>query len=441
MSFTSLFLKIRSNFMYLPTLYGLIALLMALLSIKIEAIIMKNEAIQHFLPDVLFTDIVLARTILSTISASLLTITTITFSTILVVLTTYLSNFSPRTLQNFITNHSTQRVLGVFVGGFVYSIILLLVIEDAGPGNRYIVSSFAILFSIICLFVFVYFIHHVTNWIQVSNLIYNITQSTAKRIEEDLSDLKDVNEDPPWDDWEGEEIKHISPQKFKINQVGYIQFIDIKGLVEQATKDDSIIRIERNINDFIDEQTVVLSVWNTNNNAPLMDYEKFISVASKQSPFNSIELGMTKIVEIAVRALSPAVNDPNTAINCIDNLGRLLIRLSQKHLPKSYFNDQYRNLRVICEQPTFSDYLYQSFSQVFHYGVHDISILLAIIRTLTTIADSSTPHLRNAIWDFTEYIVEGIQKEELLSLDRHYLNRHLTKLAVATENKKELKLL
>lgn len=436
MSFTNIFLKIRSNFMYLPTLYGIVAFLMALLSIKLEVIFMKQRALQHIIPSALFTDISLARTILSTISASLLTITTITFSTILVVLTTYLSNFSPRTLQNFITNHSTQRVLGTFVGGFVYSIVLLLVLEDAGPGTRYIVPSLAIAISIVCLFVFVFFIHHVTSWIQVSNLIYNITQSTTKRIENDLFDLKDVNEDPPWDDWEGEEIKHINPQPIFLDKVGYIQLIDINGIIEQAYQDDCIIRVERNINDFVDEETVVLSIWGKKEETSLMDYEKFITIGSKQSPFPNIELGMTKIVEIAVRALSPAINDPNTAINCIDNLGRILIKLSKKHLPKSYFNDKNRNLRVIFDQPTYSDYLYKSFSQILSYGVHDVTILLAVFRVLTSIADSSQ-HSRKTIWDFAQFVVERINKGELLSLDRQYLNKQLKRLANATGHSKE----
>lgn len=438
MSFTSLFLKIRSNFMYLPTLYGVVAFIIAILSIKLEAIIMKQKAIQHIIPSVLFTDIGVARTILSTISASLLTITTITFSTILVVLTTYLSNFSPRTLQNFITNHSTQRVLGMFVGGFVYSIVLLLILEDAGPDTRYIVPSFAITISIICLFVFVFFIHHVTSWIQVSNLIYNITQSTSKRIEKDLSDLNDVKEDSPWDDWESEEIKHIIPQPIYMNKVGYIQFIDINGIINQANRDDSIIRIERNINDFVDEETVILSMWSKKDANSFMDYEKFITIGSKQSPFHNIELGMSKIVEIAVRALSPAVNDPNTAINCIDNLGRILVKLCKKHLPKSYFNDQYRNLRVIFEQPTYSDYLYKSFSQILRYGVQDVTILLAIIKALTSIAESA-PQSRKIIWGFAQFVIEGINKEELLSLDRNYLNKRLKRLATTTGYPKDFK--
>jgi len=436
MSFTNLFLKIRSNFMYLPTLYGIVAFLMALLSIKLEAIFMKQSALQHIIPSALFTDISLARTILSTISASLLTITTITFSTILVVLTTYLSNFSPRTLQNFITNHSTQRVLGTFVGGFVYSIVLLLVLEDTGSGTRYIVPSLAITISIVCLFVFVFFIHHVTSWIQVSNLIYNITQSITKRIENDLANLKDVTEDPPWDDWEGEEIKHINPQPFFLDKAGYIQFIDINGIIEQAYQDDCIIRVERNINDFVDEETVVLSIWGKKEESSLMDYEKFITIGSKQSPFPNIELGMTKIVEIAIRALSPAINDPNTAINCIDNLGRILIKLSKKHLPKSYFNDKNRNLRVIFDQPTYSDYLYKSFSQILSYGVHDATILLAVFRVLTSIADSSK-HSRKTIWDFAQFVIERINKGELLSLDRQYLNKQLKRLANATGHSKE----
>ncbi len=439
MSWTGFLLKVRSSFWYLPSIYGAVAFVFALISLKIDSYVINIEELYQLLPTILLTDINLAQIILSSIAASLLTMTTITFSTILVVLTTYLSEFSPRTLQDFITDHSTQRVLGIFVGGFVYSIILLLLLKDDGDGTLFVVPSIAILLSITCLFVFVFFIHHVSSWIQVSNLIHNITWKTTEQIEKDLVSKSDVHEDAPWDDWESEEIKYSTPKEYYAEHTGYIQYIDISAMVEQASKDDCIIKIEKKINDYVDSETKLLSIWSFSENSVKNDYEKYISIGPKLAPMNNIESGLIKIVEIALRALSSGINDPNTAINCINNLGRILTKLGHTHLPRAFHNDKNRNLRVIQDKLEFSDYLYKCFYQIRQSGFHDISVLSSGIQALTFIAANNKEPIKDSVWNFTKYIIEGIDGKSLLSLDKQYINRQLETLAAAAGRKDEFK--
>lgn len=431
------FIRIKKSFWYLPFLYGLMAAVLAIVSPKMNSYIVNQEAILSILPKVLFTNITLSQTILSSISASLLTMTTITFSTILVVLTTYLSEFSPRTIQNFITNHITQHVLGIFVGGFIYSILLLLLLRETSTTTKFIVPAIAIFVSITCLLVFVFFIHHVTNWIQVSNLIHNITIETIEKIKMNLNDLTEVHEDAPWKDWESDEIKHITPKQFCMNKAGYIQYINVEGLVLHATKDDSIIRIEKQVNDYVDQDTPLLSLWTLTPHKMEGRYDKYFIIGSKQAAVNDIEFGLTKIVEIGLRALSSGINDPNTAINCIENLGKILTKLGSKYLPKSYHNDEDGNLRIIYEKPDFADYLYTCFFQIRQYGFNDLSVLSAGIKSLTLIAESNAKHIKEIVWEFAEYVIEGIDKKTLLSLDKRYINKQLAALARATGHKKE----
>ncbi|MGO4886743.1 DUF2254 domain-containing protein [Anaerobacillus sp. MEB173] len=439
MSFSTLLLRMRSSIWYLPSLYGFAAVALALTSTRFDSYIVHYESFHRMIPTFLFADIDLARTILSSISASLLTMTTITFSTILVVLTTYLSEFSPRTLQNFIMDQSTQRVLGIFVGGFIYSILLLLLLREDGTTTTFIVPSFAVLFAIICLIVFVFFIHHVTKWIQVSSLIHNITLTTMKKIESELTDRKEVHEDAPWEDWENDEIKHLPAKKLCASSAGYIQHININGIVEQATKDDCIVRIEKKISEYVDEDTPLLSLWVLSEHDVKGNYLKFISIGPEITPMDDIEFGLTKIVEIGLRALSSGINDPNTAINCIENLGKILTKLGKKQLPRSFHNDSQRNLRVILDKPDFSDYLYTCFYQIRQNGFHDISVLSAGIKALTLIAENNSPKIKEIIWEFTEYIIEGIDRTKLLSLDKRYINHKLEILAHATERTKSFK--
>ncbi|MDQ0256991.1 putative membrane protein [Evansella vedderi] len=423
---------IRSSFWYIPSKYGVLAALFAYISIYIDSYLMSLEIIYRITPSIFFADIDLTRTILSSISASLLTMTTITFSTILVVLTTFLSEYSPRTLQNFITDVSTQRVMGVFVGGFVYSILLLLFLRETEMTTRFIVPSFAVLFSIICLLVFIFFIHHVSRWMQVSNLIHNITMNLMEKIDRDYENVEDVHGDAPWEDWESEEIKLMEPRQIFFNQTGYIKFIDMDGLLQQATEDDCIVQVEKNISDYVDENTTVLSIWSLSGSKELGDYEKYISIGRENAPVDSLQFGLTKIVEVALRALSPGINDPNTAINCIDNLGKILARLGGKYLPRSYHNDKHRNLRLILMKPDFEDYLYKCFYQIRQSGFHDISVLASGIKALTLIARKNSKEVKDVVWEFTEYVLEGIKVDEILTLDRKYLNKKFQELAEAT---------
>ncbi|RSL30148.1 DUF2254 domain-containing protein [Salibacterium salarium] len=435
LSFKSVLKRIRSNFLYIPSLYGITAFIFALISIYLDTYLLNGGQFQRWIPSPLFINIDLARTILGSISAALLTMTTITFSTILVVLTTYISNFSPRTLQNFISDPNTQRVLGFFVAGIIYSILLLLLLQESDTVTQFISPSFAVFFAILCIFVFVFFIHHVSSWIQVSSLLHYITQQSMKIIENDLTDEKDVQKDSPWEDWEGEDIKHITPRRMTTDHSGYIQQIDIKGLVEQASKDDCIVRINTKISEYIESGGSYLSLWELSKPCDKDSYKHHITIGPEKSSSDTIELSLVKIVEIAVRALSPGINDPNTAINCINNLGKILAKLGNKHLPRSYHNDKDRNLRVIMDKPTFSDYLYKCFAQIRHYGFQDISVLASGIHAFILIAETNTDDIKEEVWEFTEYVIEGIDTDNLLSLDKRYINEQLQTLATACSHR------
>ncbi|MFC0274041.1 DUF2254 domain-containing protein [Metabacillus herbersteinensis] len=431
--------NMRSKFWYLPSIYSVFALLLAIGSMIIDRFFATHPSLYELIPSIFLSDLNLSQTILSSISTSLLTMTTITFSSILLVLTTFLSQFSPRALQNFITDHHTQRVLGIFVGGFIYSIILLLLVRDNSVSNLFIVPTFAIIVAIACLGVFVFFINHVTTWIKVSNLIFNITIKTTRSIEETLRDKNVTDTESPWEDWESEEIKTIEPYECKSLKSGYVQFIELEKLLKLATDEDCIIRIEKDLGDYVDLDTPLLSIWRVENVRNLDDYYNKISIITDQEPVKDIEFGIQKLVEIALRAISPAINDPYTAINSIEHLARMLSKLGKKELQTSFHHDSLNNLRIIFDKPTFDDYLYESFFQIRHYGKEDISIVVSVIKALTFIAESNTKEIKEKIWSFSSYIIEGLEQNNWLTRDKAFINTHLRVLAKTCSKQRLLK--
>ncbi|WP_052504428.1 DUF2254 domain-containing protein [Rossellomorea aquimaris] len=420
--------KARKSFWFVPFLFSLISLALSLLTFYFDWWLSQHD--YPLFPKVLFSNFDLSMTIISTIASSIMTMTTITFSTIMVVLTTFLSQYSPRTLQNFINDRPTQRVLAIFVSGVVYCITLLVLLQDEAGQKLYISSAFAGIVAIICLFVFVYFVHHVSNWVKVSNLIHNITIKTNKKIDNSYLYRKNaVNDEPPtfneslFDDTE--------PLYVYSEQSGYLQQINIEGMISKAAKDKAIIRMVKTPGEYLLEGTPVMTAWTTNKDIDVEDYLGYLVLGPDKEPIEDIELGIRKLVEIALRAISPAINDPNTAKNCIEEIGIILSKLAKHKLPSSYLSDEENNVRIILEQPTFSDYLYRSFYQLRHYGKQDISVISEILRSLRMIGENNSEDTKRMVWTFKDYILEGIDYESLQNLDMQFIMRHLDELATA----------
>ncbi|MBM7603646.1 putative membrane protein [Metabacillus crassostreae] len=436
MSFKQIIIRIRNSFWYLPTVYGVLAFILAILSMLLDRYLIQNSYYK-VIPDVFLSDMDLAQTILSSLSTSLLTMTTITFSSILVVLTTYLSQFSPRTLQNFITDHHTQRVLGIFIGGFIYTVILLLLVRKNDISTLFIVPTLAIIVSIICLGMFVFFIHHVTTWIKVSNLIFNITSKTISSIHKHFVDEQEFIKISPWEDWEYEEINTIQPFQLKSKRSGYIEYIELEKIILQATRDNVIVRIEQSLGKYVDEDTTIFSIWYLKDVKLASKFLSFITISTDQEPVQDVNFGLQKLVEIALRAVSPGINDPYTAINSINHLAKILSLLGKKHLETPFHFDNYHQLRVIFEKPTFDDYLYETFYQIRHYAKEDVSVMASILKALAFICEGNSKYIKKSVWEFSFYISEGLNQEKWLSKDRDFLNKMLRKIALNCDKQKK----
>lgn len=425
--------KIKNKIWFLPALYSLLALLLAILSTIVDSrfsYILEKSFLSYFM-----TSVELAETILSALSSSLLTMTTITFSTIMVVLTMYSAQFSPRTLEDFITDKNTLQVLGVFMGGFIYSIFTLFFIKNNNVNNVVFSATLGIILAIICLGFFVYFIHHVSISIQVNRLIDRLTSdilALVDRIEEkNNSDVKIQNELI-----EGmEELNEEKRLCIFSKKIGYIQMIDDLSLLKLATNKNIIIRVERMIGDYVTTNANIISIWNSDEPIEVTDdFLKYITIGKERNMLQDIEFGLQKIVEVALKALSPGINDPNTAIKCINQLGMILTRIGTANIENTYYYDNEGSLRLIFEDKSYEELLYKTFYQLRYYSSQDVSVMSSILGALILIAEENTKPLKDKVWNFSNYILEGFNVEVLESLDKKYLNRKIKRLAYLTRN-------
>jgi len=176
----------RESIWFIPSIYTILASIFALATVLVDT--KYNNALKEYIPSYFRTTVDLAQTILGTLSGALLTMTTVTFSTIMVVLTMYSSQFSPRALQNFLNKSSTQRVLGIFMGGFVYTILSLLFMRKASINHEVISASVGVAIAVICL---AFFIHNVGTSVQVSRLIRELTDDVLIALDSEKEGMKE----------------------------------------------------------------------------------------------------------------------------------------------------------------------------------------------------------------------------------------------------------
>jgi uncharacterized membrane protein len=438
-TFRGFITQVRNSFGYLPAIYSIIAVLFALLTINLD-VWLEDTGIHHNFPEIFLSDRELSQLILSSLASSILTVTAIIFSTIMVVLTTYLSQYSPRTINNFLEDQTTRRILAIFVSSFVYFLLVLLWMKTSQPLDYITIPSIAVLVGIINLGFFVYFIHHVGKFIQVINLIQQVTNNTIQSIEKIYEEFyqTDQHTNAPWNEWEQDEIKLQTPKYFLAQSSGYLQHIHIKNIILQAKSDDIIIKMEKQIGDYIDEESILFSYWEaTSQDLNETAYLDFFEIRYQRSNEEDIEFGIQKLTDIGLRAISPAINDPNTAITCIHRLGKILARLGRMHVAEPQYYDDEKNLRLIVQPKNFEEYLYKSFYQLRQYSTGDISVIGAAIDALVVIAENNEETIKTTVWNFSRLFISGTEREKLIDLDIEYLNKKMLKLATTTNHKNE----
>lgn len=398
-----------------PAVYSIIAVALSTILFYVDSYLITSYS--EYIPSIILTNVDLAKTIMGNLSGALLTMTTFTFSTILVVLTMYSSQFSPRTLKNFVHDRLTWRVLGVFLGGFIYNTLSLLFMR-AHLYNHDIISTFVgILIAFFCLATFAYFIHHIATTVQVGKLVIDLV-TDAERVIDKLGEL--------WKDstasgmnWRPDGIK----KSFATGKAGFVGYIYFEELLKFAEKNGMEIEILVCIGDYVHESKSLVNIYMTETTEfPVND---FFVVGDERTSEQDIEFTLQKLVEISLRAISPGINDPNTANDIVLRLGNLLGKIGNLEVGEVILTDKEGEGRVLYPYPDFKEILYKVYYQFAYYGKDDISVLGALTDSLIIAAELLPAKHHSDLWDIQLYIIEGINTECLKSLDRLFLQKKL----------------
>jgi uncharacterized membrane protein len=347
-----------------------------------------------------------------------------------VALTLASSQYTSRILRNFMRSHVTQYTLGVFAGIFSYCLIVLRTIR--GSGEVEFVPGLAVFFAFVLALgsvgVLIFFIHHIASSIQASSIIPSVAKESIAVIDrlfpEKIGQGPDEDEDK---DQVLRSLEKLTWRTVPAKVSGYIQSVNNDALLRLARDRKTILRMERGIGDYVVEETGLASL-------ALEDPLDQETIAALNSSYNisshrSIEqdpaFGVRQIVDIALKALSPGVNDTSTAVMCVDYLAAILARLASRQLPSSRRYEE-GELRVITIAQTFKSLLADSFDQIRRSAEGNVAVMERMLSAIENIASLTTnPYRRRALCEQIQRIDELADRTIESAHDRARIEKRL----------------
>jgi uncharacterized membrane protein len=390
--FANIYEKLRASYWFLPSVMAIMAGALAFILVKLD---LANE--QRGLIDlswISLTGAAGARAILSTVASSMITVTGIVFSITIVTLSLASQQFGPRLLQNFMRDRGNQFVLGTVTSTYLFCLLVMRTVSD-GPASRFVPHLsilVAVLLAILCVGVLIYFIHHVAESIQVTNVIAAVSRELAAEIHRRFP--KKISEAVGERETEYA-LEVLLPEGFndQIRPVpalssGYLQAVDLPGLLKLAEDRDLVIRIGHRVGHFIVAGAPLVEVWPgeaANSEELAKSVNGFFITGHKRSQEQDLEFLINELVEIAARALSPGVNDPFTAISCINHLGVSLCDLAQRIFPPVLKKDGENRLRIIAYPTTFDRIVDAAFNQIRQYGRTHAAVTIRLLESIRVV--------------------------------------------------------
>lgn len=365
----SFFNVVESKIAFYPTLLAFSGFIFAMIMLILENRGISKYLIEHA-PILVVDNGDTAMTILSSLISGLISVVVFSFSMVMLLLSQASSNYSPRLLPGLISDKRHQVILGIYLFTILYCIFVLFSIQPTG--DKYQIPGFSVLLGIVetvvCIYAFIYFIHNISQSIQISNILQNIFQTAKRRLNELIDrEEHDLGDFPSTDDW----------HEYYSDDSGYLQNISFTNLIDICENQETRLHI-----------LPVKGIF-VLNGIPLFKSEKKLdqeTVEKVLSNFNfsreelvsdNYTLAFKQITEIIVKAMSPGINDPGTAINGIDYLTELLgIRMQKKDSSKIIRNE---TVYIKMNTVDFDKLIYNIMGSIRTYCKHDIIIVQKLL--------------------------------------------------------------
>lgn len=410
--------RLRESLWFVPSLIVLAAVLLAIGMVEVSALV-TSDTLERW-PRLFGAGAEGARSMLSAIAGSMITVAGVTFSITMVAVTQASTQYTPRILRNFMRDRANQAVLGIFVGIFAYCLVVLRTIR--GEDDSSFVPSLAVLVGILMallgIAVLIFFIHHIATTLQASEIIARISGETGETVDRLFPADMEEGTNP--------EASAAAPAPavdtwcpVAAEGTGYVQRADIRRLVSLAEEHDLVVRLEHTAGDFVIAGQPV--AWfgrdpaAAGRSGPARGEDDLAGMLRREyavGAYRTLDhdpsFGVRQLVDIALKALSPGINDTTTAVTCVDYLGAVLVRLANRRIEIRHVGDGGR-ARVLTAGPTFESLVGLATDEIRQHADGNVSVLARQFEALGKVAAvSRSAARRHAIAKHVELVREVV---------------------------------
>ncbi len=392
--FFKLMYALRASYWFVPSVMALLAIVLGAVMIAIDVsdtppILDRLGWYQKAKPDG-------AREMLSTIAGSMITVAGVVFSITIVAIAYASSQYGPRILTNFMSDRGNQVTLGTFIATFVYCLVVLRTIRggDQGTFVPQLAVMVGLLLALSSIAVLIFFIHHIPRSIHINNVAAEIgrqlLQSLKTRFPAHIGD-------PPANDAAnagaqlGEQAldKGMGVARIDCPANGYIEAVDDDTMMQQAQARDLVITLHHRPGDFVFSGQLLISAWPEENcdDETEKALQRSYSIGSNRTPTQDLYFLVDELVEIGARALSTGVNDPYTAVTCVDWLSAAAADLCRRHIPSPRRVDEKGVVRVIAQADSFAAFIERGFGRLRQYLASDLTAASHTLDALAAIGN------------------------------------------------------
>lgn len=388
--------ELRASYWFIPSVMAVMSVALSIATIRLDEGVGREL---RWVTGLVYVDSAEgAREVLSTVASSMITVAGVVFSLTMVVLSLTSQQYGPLVLSHFMRDRGNQFVLGVFIATFLYCLLVLRTVrgveEDIFVPHISVLTGLGL--AIASLAVLIYFIHHVSRSIQAPNIIARIRDELMKEIEDQFPTqvgIKNASSHPFGDRMEEAVFQRMAQEASVVNThaSGYLQRIDDKVLLQTARSSDLIVQLEVLPGQFLFQGQPLARILVSGSQAEAVDdaIQGAFILGDQRTQAQDIEFIVTQLSAIAVRSLSPSLNDPYTALMVIDHLADALCSVLHRPPPSVYRYDEDNRLRVITHRVTFETLFHTAFDQIRHYGHGDSKIDIRLLQVFKVLWDCS----------------------------------------------------
>lgn len=382
----------RTSYWFLPLLMALCSTLLALVTIELDHRLELDA--ENALPVQFAGGANAARSMLTTIAGSIIMVGGVVFSILILALSNASSQFGPRILRTFMSDSGSQISLGTFISTFIYSVLVLGAVRGQSGTTSFvpfISVTIAVALALITMVVLIYFLHH-------SAGLINVTTVQARLGREMLATLRDrypvrtsTSDTEDAVSLSGARNMPLPDGSYSViaaEWAGYVEAIDYESLVGLARAHNVVIRVVCEPGDFAIPGADLAHIWPASEDALQLSDEinAMFMLGPRRQTMQEVRIYFDELTEIALRALSPAINDPFTAITSIEWLTAGFTTMVRRQQPSRYVYDSQGSLRLVKDDAEFGELINSVFDQIREFTGNNLTVLAALLEAITAIA-------------------------------------------------------